>query len=268
MARKQGLRPIGESIKPIIERIRKEREERRRKNKPIRTQPKLPGMKKGGSPKQFKNKDGIDFRKRMPNKLTGMKKGGAVEPKYSVEDEVKSRMKKETPRTGYGIGVSPVTQMRRYLHRKRIKKERARDDAKVNKKAQGGSMENPKKVDRIVDRIKSQKQRGLTKQDLEKARKLIGKAAGAGALGAIPGAVSGLGKLGRAAAQRKRKDPNKDKRSPGRPGGRGKKEDKRRKIRYMTPLAKKAQGGMAFGGEKRIPGSGAAFRGTGFKGIF
>ena len=36
----------------------------------------------------------------------------------------------------------------------------------------------------------------------------------------------------------------------------------------MTPVAKKAQGGIAFGGEKSIPGSGAAFRGTGFKGIF
>ena len=184
MARKEGLRPIGESLKPIIERIKKEREERRKKNKPIRTQPKLPGMKKGGS----------------------------TEPEYTVEDEVKSRMRKETPRTGYGIGVSPVTQMRRYLHRKRIKKERARDDAKVNKKAKGGV-------------------------------------------------------LGRGLAP-KSKDPNKEKRSPGRPGGKGKKEDKRRKIKYMTPLAKKAGGSIAFGGEKRIPGSGAAFRGTGFKGIF
>jgi hypothetical protein len=235
MARKEGLRPIGESLKPIIERIRKEREERRKKNKPIRTQPKLPGMKKGG----------------------------AVEPKYSVEDEVKSRMKKETPRTGYGIGLSPVTQMRRYLHRKRIKKERARDDAKVNKKAKGGSMENPKKVDRIVGRLNDKK-----KSPADKARKLLKKAAAVGAVGGPLGAVAGLAKLGRAAAGKKSKDPYKDKRSPGRPGGRGKKEDKRRKIRYMTPVAKKAQGGIAFGGEKRIPGSGAAFRGTGFKGIF
>jgi len=51
-----GLKPIGESIKPIIERIKKEREERRKRksNKPIRTQPKLPGMKKGGSAKKSK----------------------------------------------------------------------------------------------------------------------------------------------------------------------------------------------------------------------
>ena len=51
-----GLKPIGESIKSIIEKIKKEREERRRRknNKPIRTQPKLPGMKKGGSAKKSK----------------------------------------------------------------------------------------------------------------------------------------------------------------------------------------------------------------------
>tara|TARA_B100001057_G_scaffold348684_1_gene350052 strand:- start:322 stop:738 length:417 start_codon:yes stop_codon:yes gene_type:complete len=44
-----GLKPIGDSIKVIIEKLKKEREERKRnKNKPVRTQPKLPGMKKGG----------------------------------------------------------------------------------------------------------------------------------------------------------------------------------------------------------------------------
>ena len=44
-----GLKPIGDSVKVIIEKLKKEREERKRKkNKPIRTQPKLPGMKKGG----------------------------------------------------------------------------------------------------------------------------------------------------------------------------------------------------------------------------
>ena len=94
MARKEGLRPIGESLKPIIERIKKEREERRKRkgNKPIRTQPKLPGMKKGGS----------------------------TEPKYTVKDEVKDRMRKETPRTGYGVGLSPLTQYRRYKHKKHL----------------------------------------------------------------------------------------------------------------------------------------------------
>jgi len=228
-----GLKPIGESIKPIIERIKKEREERRKRkgNKPIRTQPKLPGMKKGGKAKKESSTD--EFLKRRKKlmgikSILGMKKGGSTEPKYTVKDEVKDRMRKETPRTGYGVGLSPLTQYRRYKHKKNIKKQRARDDAKVNKKAKGGSMENP-------------------------------------------GVAAALQKLGRAGAAQKSKDPNKDKRSPGRPGGRGKKEDKRRKRRYMTPAAravKKAEGGIAFGGEKRIPGSGAAFRGTGFKGIF
>ena len=46
MPRREGLRPIGDSVKKIIEKIRKEREERQNKNKPVRTQPKLPGMKK------------------------------------------------------------------------------------------------------------------------------------------------------------------------------------------------------------------------------
>ena len=59
MARKEGLRPIGESLRPIIDRIKKEREEKRKKNKPIRTQPKLPGMKKGGSMENPKKVDRI-----------------------------------------------------------------------------------------------------------------------------------------------------------------------------------------------------------------
>ena len=37
MPRQQGLRPIGDSIKKIIERIKKEREERRKKNTPIKS---------------------------------------------------------------------------------------------------------------------------------------------------------------------------------------------------------------------------------------
>ena len=48
MARKEELRPIGDSVKKIIEKIQKERRERLKKGKPIRTQPKLPGMKRGG----------------------------------------------------------------------------------------------------------------------------------------------------------------------------------------------------------------------------
>jgi|TARA_R100000482_G_scaffold80066_1_gene31484 hypothetical protein len=112
MPRREGLRPIGDSVKKIIERIRKEREERQNKNKPIRTQPKLPGLKKGG----------------------------AIEPEYTVKQEVKDRLKKENPKTSFlMLGLSPVTQFRKYKHRQNIKKERARDEAKV-KKAEGGEI--------------------------------------------------------------------------------------------------------------------------------
>ena len=47
MARQQGLRPIGESVRKIIDKVMKERA-KNKKNKPIRTQPKLPGLNKGG----------------------------------------------------------------------------------------------------------------------------------------------------------------------------------------------------------------------------
>lgn len=47
MARQQGLRPIGESVRKIIDKVMKERA-KNKKGKPIRTQPKLPGLNKGG----------------------------------------------------------------------------------------------------------------------------------------------------------------------------------------------------------------------------
>ena len=157
MARKQGLKPIGDSIKKIIEQVRAERERQKNKNKPIRTQPKLPGMKKGGS------------------------------------------------------------------------------------------MENPKKMDRFIQGSAARKQKALDKliesspkgnmKDLDKILKGV-------AVPGVLGAGASIGRLaGRGVAPR-RKDPYKDKRSPGRPGGKGEKKDKRKKIRIMTPLAKKAEGGI------------------------
>jgi hypothetical protein len=62
MPRQEGLRPIGESVKKIIEKIKKEREERQKKSSSPRTQPKLPGMMKGGEakrPRREKEKQGI-----------------------------------------------------------------------------------------------------------------------------------------------------------------------------------------------------------------
>src|SRR5210317_1664691 len=53
MPRQEGLRPIGESVKKIIEKIKKEREKRQKKSSSSpRTQPKLPGMMKGGEMKK------------------------------------------------------------------------------------------------------------------------------------------------------------------------------------------------------------------------
>ena len=42
----------------------------------------------------------------------------------TIKDEVKKRMKKETPLTDkIQIGLSPITHLRKYLHKKQIIKE-------------------------------------------------------------------------------------------------------------------------------------------------
>ena len=44
--------------------------------------------------------------------------------KTTVKEEVEKRMKKETPRTRkLQTGLSPITHLRKYLHKKQIKKE-------------------------------------------------------------------------------------------------------------------------------------------------
>jgi len=148
---------------------------------------------------------------RDPNqpKLPGMKQGGVMAKKQtSVKDEVKRRMRKESPRVGYGTGLSPITHLRRYLHKKQIKKElKDRPEhlspAKVSNKAGGGRV----------------------------------KALWKGKAKDYPGAakVIKLNKLGL----------------------------------YKKPV-KKAKGGFVkgAGGTKRVPGSGAATKGTNFEGIF
>ena len=74
------------------------------------------------------------------NDILGLKKGGSSEPKYSVKKEVKDRLKKENPKTSFlMIGLSPVTQYRKFKHRQNIKKERARDEAKT-KYSRGGDV--------------------------------------------------------------------------------------------------------------------------------
>ncbi|MAW33500.1 MAG: hypothetical protein CMK56_03715 [Proteobacteria bacterium] len=83
-----GLKPIGDSVKVIIEKLKKEREERKRKkNKPIRTQPKLPGMKKGGKITQKdidKTEEGvmIVLEKKANGGITGKSTMGQLKKKY------------------------------------------------------------------------------------------------------------------------------------------------------------------------------------------
>ena len=86
MARKEGLKPIGDSIKKIIEKIQKERRERLNKRKPIRTQPKLPGLKKGG-----------DVQKMMSGGfgIFSKKKAKADEPKKEESNEAKKKKRLE-----------------------------------------------------------------------------------------------------------------------------------------------------------------------------
>ena len=145
MPKEQGLRPIGDSIKIIIDKIRAEREAKRNKNKPIRTQPKLPGMKKGGQ--------------------------------TSIKEEVKRRMRKETPRTGYGMGLSPVTHLRRHLHKKKIKEELKSpkpehlSKQKVANKKAGGMTDKQKRAYGDVPRQKASP-RGISPSQSRPAGKL------------------------------------------------------------------------------------------------
>ena len=143
MARKEGLRPIGDSVKKIIEKIQKERRERLKKGKPIRTQPKLPGLKKGG----------------------------AVEPEYSIKQEVKDRLKKENPKTSFLMfGLSPVTQYRKYKHRQNIKKERARDQAKTKMMSGGFGIFSKKKA-KADEPDKKESNEAKKKKRLEELKK-------------------------------------------------------------------------------------------------
>ena len=193
MPRQQGLRPIGDSVRKIIERIRKEREERKNKNKPIRTQPKLPGMKKGG----MKNPDKViksikptlgrkkteeflrklkDKKKKMGGGMLKYKKGGFPD----LSGDGKTTMKDVL------IGKGVI------------------------KKKNGGS------IDKNVRVIDLQKQGKTSKKGIR---------------------VKGKGKSFMDV--------------------------------YKKTVYNRADGGMVpFGGEKRVPGSGAATKGTGFKGIF
>jgi|TARA_B100000424_G_scaffold173130_1_gene133510 hypothetical protein len=102
MAREEGLKPISNKIKIIVDRLKKEREERRKKNKSPRKQPKLPGMMSGGMAGLFGKRKNVEAgepeKKKRKNiikenttkkqkrldelrKELGMKKGGKITQK-------------------------------------------------------------------------------------------------------------------------------------------------------------------------------------------
>ena len=191
--REPGLRPIGDSIRKIIEQIRKDREERRNKNKPIRTQPKLPGMKKGGMKDPSKairsvkptlgRKKTEEYLKRLKDKKKKMG-GGMLRYKKGGFPDLSGDGKTTMKDILIGRGVI--------------------------KKKKGGMLD---KNVRVID---LQKQGKTSKKGIR---------------------VKGKGKSFMDV--------------------------------YKKTVYNRADGGMVpFGGEKRVPGSGAATRGTGFKGIF
>jgi hypothetical protein len=92
MPRREGLRPIGDSVKKIIEKIRKEREERQNRNKPVRTQPKLPGMKKGGDVKGYMSGGFGIFSKKKAKADEPDKKESQAEKKKRRLEELKKEM--------------------------------------------------------------------------------------------------------------------------------------------------------------------------------
>ncbi|MGA1763002.1 MAG: hypothetical protein ACO397_07380, partial [Gammaproteobacteria bacterium] len=108
MPRQEGLRPIGESVKKIIEKIKKEREERQKKSSSPRTQPKLPGMKRGGgvdtttSPSvmelanAIKDKDTLtkaDIERAKKRLMPGRSTPQAITSRKSIKDFMEGRKK-------------------------------------------------------------------------------------------------------------------------------------------------------------------------------
>jgi hypothetical protein len=249
-----GLRPIGDSIRKIIERIRQEREERRNKNKPIRTQPKLPGMKKGGMKDPSKairsvkptlgRKKTEEFLRKLKGKKKKMGGGMLRYNKGGGADMSKVKQKKQGPAGGL----------------RKIKKRKSTADTMLDQKGfqlkypnRGSGPNNP-----VV--MYSVKKGGFpdlsgdgktTMKDILIGRGVIKKKKG-GMLDKNVRVID-LQKQGKTSKK----------------GIRVKGKGKSFMDVYKKTVYNRADGGMVpFGGEKRVPGSGAATRGTGFKGIF
>ena len=233
MARKEGLRPIGDSIKKIIEKIQKERRERLNKRKPIRTQPKLPGLKKGG-----------DVQKMMSGGfgIFSKKKAKADEPDKKESNEVKKKkrleeLKKEIDGMKKGGLKSPKPGSYEYYLLNRPKHSPA--PIKPQKMEKGGKVKKPIKVKKIAIGIGKAKDYPGIKKIIEMNKKGKKRFAEGGMVPKTP-------KQKKFAALAEPRD----------------------KITYADKIAgatgkskKMKQGGMARGG-------GAAIRGNNFKGVY
>jgi hypothetical protein len=233
MARKEGLRPIGDSVKKIIERIKKEREERQKKGKPIRTQPKLPGLKKGG-----------DVQKMMSGGfgIFSKKKAKADEPDKKESNEAKKKkrleeLKKEIDGMKKGGLKSPKPGTYEYYLLNRPKHSPA--PIKPQKMDKGGRVKKPIKVKKIAIGIGKAKDYPGIKKIIEMNKKGKKRFAEGGMIPKTP-------KQKKFAALAEPRD----------------------KITYADKIAgatgkskKMKQGGMARGG-------GAAIRGNNFKGVY
>jgi len=146
---KEGLRPIGESIKKIIEKIKKEREERQKSSSP-RTQPKLPGMKRGG---------GVDMGD--PKKPVAIPTG--KDPEIMVHDMMPSTS-----------GERPIAAPRR-KGKDRIEKLKAdlKKKPKLSGLKRGGGVDTTTSpsVMELANAIKDKDI--LTKADIERAKKRL-----------------------------------------------------------------------------------------------
>jgi len=99
-----GPKPIGDSIKKIIERIRKEREQLRRmkRGKPVRSQPKLPGMMSGGFAGLFGRRKNVEAGE--PDKK---KKKNVIKENVTKKQKRLEELKKELGMKKGGIKQVP-----------------------------------------------------------------------------------------------------------------------------------------------------------------
>lgn len=224
-----GPKPIGDSIKKIIERIRKEREQLRRmkKGKPVRTQPKLPGMMSGGFGIFSKSKN---VEAGEPDKK---KKKNVIKENVTKKQKRLEELKKELGMKKGGIAGLPGRKKPRIPRLPDAKTDPTRPKPKL-----------PPYLKKIKEKQKGMKKGGMKKADgimliIEKK-----------AAGGITGKTT-FGEL--------------SKRKPLKKGIRLKGKGSSFMKEYKKRVYNRAGGGSVNGGAR---GTGIAVKGHNFKGVF